>query len=207
MGTGRRIKFYNAGDRIQCTLRYSDPGGHDIHCIANYILDAPQEAFFTVPEETQIGEAIIRLSFDRDIMRDYGGRGVVMIDANYETPEDQDQDDVMPIAASEPQAIDKGRRKWKAYYSKRVEEHLAQCDQMRAAGGVPVKASGAMVRYLRLAGVLDPAERAYEEQKRQTQTLETLNERLDRLEKENKELRAVNEPEPAGAGKGKGKHA
>ena len=189
----REVKFYNAGDRIQSTLRYTDPSGHDIHTIAYWRLDAPEAGFFTVPEETTLSDARIRCNFDRDIVRDYGDRGVIMVDARHVAKEDQDQEDVFPIAATEKLAIEKGKRKWKAYYLKRVEEHLQTCDQMRAAGGVPIKASGAMVRYLKLAGVLDPAERAYEEQKRQTQTLETLNERLDRLERENLHLRATRE--------------
>ena len=196
----RVIRFYNAGDRIQDTLRYSNPTGHDIHVIAMFKLDAPEAAFFDVPEETELEGAVLRHSFDRDIARDYGSRGVIKIDANYKYKGSEEQDDIFPVAKDEKTAIEKGKRLWKVYYLKRVEEHLNQCDQMRAAGGVPVKASGAMVRYLKLAGILDPAERAYEEQKRQTATLETLTERLDRLERENRELRqAQTQAKPAQA--------
>ncbi len=208
MRPNRRVKFYNPGLRIQHTYRYTDPGGHDIHCISIYEMDAPEAGFFDVPEESELGGAVIRHTFDRDIVRDWSGRGVIMIDANYDPKEDRDQDDVYPIAKTEREAIDKGKRKWMQFVQTRVEEHLAQCDQARASGGVPAKASGAMVRYLKIVGILDPAERAYEEQKRQTATLETLTERLDRLEKENRELREEKEMEEATApgpkAKGKG---
>jgi hypothetical protein len=197
----RRIRFYNAGDRIQDTIRYTNPAGHDTHVISMFRLDAPEAGFFDVPEESELEGAVIRHSFDRDILRDYGARGVIMIDANYKHKGTEEQDDVFPVARDDKSAIEKGKRKWTAYYLKRVEEHLNQCDQMRAAGGVPVKASGAMVRYLKLAGILDPAERAYEEQKRQTATLETLNDRLDRLERENKELRQGQQKPAAAAAK------
>jgi len=212
MRVNRRVRFYNPGLRIQHTYRYTDPGGHDIHCLSLYEMDAPEAGFFDVPEESELSGAIIRHTFDRDIIRDWAGRGVVMIDANYEPNESQDQDDAYPMAKDDKAAIAKGKRKWLQFVHTRVEEHLAQCDQARASGGVPAKASGAMVRYLKIEGIVDPAERAYEEQKRQTATLESLTERLDRLERENKELKAREITIAADkieefVGKGKGKTA
>jgi hypothetical protein len=202
----RRIRFYNAGDRILRTLRYTDPTGHDIHCIANYVLDAPAGDFFSIAEETTFGSAIVRLSFDKDIVRDYGARGVVQVDANYEPVPvyetyyeksdihnerplqrqtdkvDHEADDINPYARNDQEAIAKGRRMWKAFVQARVKEFLEQCEMIRAAAGVPRPASGVMLRYLAIAGVTDPSQAMLLEAKKQTEAIETLNERLERLE-------------------------
>lgn len=205
----RTIRFYNAGDRIQTTIRYSNPAGHDIHVIAAYHLDAPPANFFTVPEESELEGGTIRHTFDRDIMRDWGPRGVVMIDANYEPKQDVEQDDVFPIAKDEKSAIDKGKRKWKAFVSDRVKEFLDQCAQVKSVGGVPRGADSTMQRYLKIMGMVDPSEAMLREAQKQTTAVEQLNDRLDRLERENKELREEKELELATApgNKTKGKSA
>jgi hypothetical protein len=192
MRSDRKIRFFNAGDRIQTTLRYSDPGGHDIHCIANWMLDAPQEGFFEVPEEAEIAGAIVRFSFDRDIMRDFGARGVVMIDANYTPQPEQEQDDIFPIAVTEALAREKGARKWKNYVKDRVKEFMDQCEMIRSVAGVPRPATGVMLRYLKIMGMVDPSEAMLRESLKQTSLIETLTERLDRLEAENRGLKAQN---------------
>jgi hypothetical protein len=193
----RKIRFYNAGDRIQTTIRYSDPGGHDIHCIANYLLDAPRENFFDVPEETEIAGAIIRLSFERDIMRDYGARGVIMVDANYKPEGDEEQDDRFPIAQNEQLAEEKGKRKWLLFVKERVKEFMEQCEMIRSVAGVPRPAAGVTLRYLKIMGMVDPSEAMLREAQKQTSLVETLTQRLDRLEEENRKLRAEKtEPDP-----------
>ena len=189
MRLDRKIRFYNAGDRIQAVIRYSDPGGHDIHCIANYMLDAPAQDFFQVPEEAEIAGANVRFSFERDIMRDYGGRGVIMVDANYKPQEEMEADDVFPIAQSDRAAIEKGMRKWMGFVKDRVKEFMDQCEMVRSVAGVPRPATGVMLRYLKLLGMVDPSEAMLRESQKQTKLVETLTERLDRLEADNRKLR------------------
>jgi hypothetical protein len=198
----RKIRFYNAGDRIQTTIRYSDPGGHDIHCIANYLFDAPAGSFFDVPEETEIAGATIRLSFERDIMRDYGSRGVIMVDANYKPEGDEEQDDRFPIAQNDHEAEEKGKRKWLLFVKERVKEFMEQCEMIRSVAGVPRPATGVTLRYLKIMGMVDPSEAMLREAQKQTSLVETLTQRLDRLETRNKELEAekqerkeINKPE------------
>lgn len=206
MQQNRRIRFYNAGDRIQCTLRYSNPAGHDIHVIAQYQMDAPEHGFFSVPEESEIEGATIRHTFDRDIMRDWGARGVILIDANYERRDDREQDDVFPIAKNDESAIEKGQRKWKAFVNERVKEFLEQCAMIKSVGGVPRGADSTMQRYLKIVGMVDPTEAMMREQQKQTSAVESLSERLDRIEKENQELRAERqEPKQEAATAGKRK--
>lgn len=209
---GRQIRFFNAGDRIQATIRYSDPAGHDIHCIASFLLDAPPNGFFLVPEESELGGAMMRHTFDRDIMRDYGPRGVIMIDAKYEAKEDQEQDDVFPIAATNEKAKEKGERKWKQFVKDRVKSFLDQCEEIRSMAGVPRPATGTMLRYLKIMGLVDPSEAMMREAQKQTSLVETLTQRLDRLEAENIKLKADREEREleeatAPTGKGKGKAA
>lgn len=196
----RRVKFYNAGDRIQHTMRYSNPSGHDIHVIAMYRLDAPQGGFFEVPEESEIEGAIVRHTFDRDIARDWGKRGVIRVDANYEAKDDPDQDDVFPAAKTEALAIEKGKRLWKKFVQERVNEFLEYCSNVKSVGGVPRGADSTMQRYLKIVGMVDPTEQMQREAKAQRSDIETLTERLDRLEQENKELKERqqdhNEEEP-----------
>lgn len=212
MREDRKIKFYNAGDRIQTTLRYSIPTGHDIHVIANYTLDAPEAAFFTVPEESEVDGATIRHSFDRDIMRDYGERGVILVDANHQAKEDFDQEEVFPIANSNEAAKEKGKRKWMKFVNARVKDFLDQCDTIKSVGGVPRAATGVTLRYLRIAGVLDPSDAALREYQKQGTLVEDLQktikkqqETLDMLLADRTKPDEAEEPEAVGAGKAKGK--
>jgi hypothetical protein len=192
----RKIRFFNAGDRIQTTIRYSDPGGHDMHCIANYSLDAPRESFFEVPQETEMQGATIRLSFERDIMRDYGARGVIMVDANYQVEGEEEQDDRIPIAQTDQAAEEKGKRKWAFFVKERVKEFMEQCEMIRSVAGVPRPATGVTLRYLKIVGMVDPSEVMLREAQKQTSLVETLTQRLDRLEAENRELRGeYNKPQ------------
>lgn len=233
----RRVQFFNAGDRIQATMYFSDPGGHDIHCICYFALDAPMEGFFTVPEESRVGDAIIRSTFDRDIMRDYGNRGVIRVDANYKPPmvqetyydrDDRDQefprsrdtdqinheaDDLNPIAATEKLAQEKGARIWKAWCQKRVTEFMEQCENIRLVGGVPRPASGAVLRYLKVCGMVDPSAAMLREAQKQATVTEELQgqvkdlqDKLNRLlDGQSDQKEPAKELEMAGAGKGAGK--
>ena len=210
----RRFKLYNAGDRIQTTFCYSNPNGHDDHCICRFALDAGAQAVFTLPEMIDLGGVIVHVHFADDVMRDFGQRGVIMIDANYEAPKkrheetgeptgevDAEADDNVPIAATLELAKAKGERKWREHIDKSVRAYLDQCEQIRSAGGVPVAASGAVKRFLKLAGIVDPADAMLIEARKQVnatealqQTIKELTERLARVERQS-------EPQPTGARK------
>lgn len=187
--SSRRSKLYNAGDRIQNTLFFSNPEGHDVHCICRYGLDAPAGKVFTIPEMILLGSAVLHVQFVDDILRDYGARGVILIDANYEPPLKRDDetgeplkpaqiDEVadadIPIACNEIEAQVKGKKRWAEYIDKAVRSYLDQCEQIRSAGGVPIAASGWMKRALQLAGIIDPAEAMMVESKKQTSLVEEL---------------------------------
>lgn len=235
--TQRKVRFFNAGDRIQVPLLYSNPDGHDIHVLCRYNLDAPAQGEFRVPEVIQVGMAQVHVNFAADISRDFGDRGVILIDANYEPPrqtrevstengteyvvDDQSQidteaDDKIPVAATLEAAKKKGVTMWRAYIETKVRAHMEQCEQIRAAGGVPIAASGQMKRWLKLAGYSDPAEAMLLESKRQTSALESIRDEgkkaSDAKDAEIAELRQmvkdlaqkvdkVTEPELAGAKK------
>lgn len=191
----RKVRFYNGGDRIQQTLRFSNPDGYDPHVLSFYMLDAPAQGAFEVPEIMHVGLADVPVNFAADISRDFGDRGVILIDASYEPPRqtreiatengteyvvdeqsqiDTEADDKIPVAATLEAAKKKGVTMWRAYIETKVRAHMEQCEQIRAAGGVPIAASGQMKRWLKLAGYSDPAEAMLLESKRQTSALEAI---------------------------------
>jgi hypothetical protein len=238
----RKYKFYNAGDRIQNPLLYSNPDSHDIHVLCRFNLDAPAEGVFFVPEVIQVGMAEVHVNFAADITRDYGSRGVILIDANYEPPRkqrevttengteyvidedspiDEEADAIMPVARNVDEAKKKGKALWGQFIQLIVTRHMEQCEQIRAAGGVPIAATGVIKRALKLAGYTDPAEHMLLESRKQTQALEQIRDQAKK-EGEDKDARIARlealveslvadkkketpEPELAGAGKGKTK--
>lgn len=234
--SSRRFKLFNAGDRIQQTLRYSNPNGHDTHCICLYSLDAPAGKLFTVPEMIDVQGAVVHVHFVDDIIRDFGTRGVILIDAAFDPPlryaeDGQPTDEIdaeawaaIPVARTEEEAKTKGQAAWKVYIDVVVRAYLDQCEQIRAAGGVPIAASGWTKRALLLAGMVDPAEAMLIESKRQTSAIDKLQETIAAQAEQNKAQqkqidlllqcdqtreaeRSTNkpakEPELAGAAKGK----
>lgn len=160
IGIARPHKLYNAGDRISETMAYSLPDGHDIHCTARWRLEAPAHSFFEVPQELRVGEARIAVNFLEVIMRDdrLGRRGVIWVDANWKRPEDAEEAEKVPVAASDKEAVAKGERLWKAHLLAVAQAHIDQCNQIRAAGGVPLAAQGFTKRALREVGFVDPSE-------------------------------------------------
>ena len=55
-----KIRFYNAGDKFSETFTYSLPDGHDVHCVARHLVDAPPGGFFQVPLDIEVGLGGIR---------------------------------------------------------------------------------------------------------------------------------------------------
>lgn len=154
--------------------------------MCRFALDAPAGAVFTVPETVMVGDAVVHVHFADDVLRDFGARGVILIDANYEPPLktseegsptneiDLEADAKIPIACNEQEAKTKGLARWKEYIDKNVRAYLDQCEQIRSAGGVPIAASGWIKRALNLAGITDPAEAMLIESKKQTSVIEKL---------------------------------
>lgn len=151
--------FYNGGDRISEALQYSLPDGHDIHCTARWPMEAPEKDFFQVPKLLLIGGARVSIPFVETILRSdrFGGRGVILVDANWEAPEDPEEAEKMPVATSRDSAVAKGKRHWDGYVKKVAQQWIDECNEARSRGGVPRAASGFVVRALKLCGLADPA--------------------------------------------------
>ena len=191
----RKFKMFNAGDRITETLLFSNPDGHDIHVICRYGFDAPANNFVFVPEMIKVLNAEVHVQFVDDILKNFADRGVVLIDPTHEPPLvhedvydektgetkrvatkqiDQEADDAIPLARSDDEARAKSTRKWLKFCDTKVREHLEQCQQIRASGGVPLAASGFVKRALKIQKITDPAEAMIVEAQKQTSALESL---------------------------------
>lgn len=157
--TEEKHLLYNGGDRISEVLPYSLPDGHDIHCTARWAMEAPEKEFFQVPKVIVIGGARISVPFIETILRTdrYGGRGVVLVNANWEPGEDPEAAEKMPVAQTREAAIAKAGRHWDAYVKKVAQQWIDECNEARSRGGVPRAASGFVVRALKLCGLIDPA--------------------------------------------------
>ena len=156
-----KIKFYNAGDKISETLAYSLPDGHDVHCIARHLVEAPPAGFFQVPLDIEVGQATIRVEFYKDLMRRFGDRGMIMVDPTQdeESIAERDENAVWaPVAATDKQAVAKGKLKWLEYLEGIVTRHVEQCESIRAAGGAPLAAKGMTKRAFVLLGKQDPSD-------------------------------------------------
>ncbi len=157
--TNRSHRLYNAGDRITEAMTYSLPDGHDIHCIARWQMDAPEHDFFSVPQELVIAGARVQVNFLETLLRDdrLGRRGVIWVDANWESPDDEHEAEMTPVAKNDKDAIAKGARRWKDYLVSVAQAHIDSCNQIRSKGGVPLEAQGFTKRALREVGWVDPA--------------------------------------------------
>lgn len=151
--------FYNGGDRISESLAYSLPDGHDIHCTARWAMEAPEKEFFQVPKILVISGARVSVPFVETILRTdrYGGRGVVLIDANWEPDGDAEAAEKMPVAKTREAAIAKAGRHWDGYVTKVAQQWIDECNECRSRGGVPRAASGFVLRALKLRNIVDPA--------------------------------------------------
>jgi hypothetical protein len=157
--TDQKHRLYNAGDRIVERLHYSVPDGHDIHVVAAWQLDAPSKEFFEVPQMVTVGDGQVPVQFARLLMRPdrYGGRGVVLLDANWKRPLSDEEAEDTPIAATEKEAIAKANRHLEHWEKSLVQAHIDQCNAIRTAGGVPMQAKDFIARLLRKYSVADPA--------------------------------------------------
>ncbi len=159
-----KIRMYNAGDRIKEPISFSIPDTYgDVHAIARWELDAPAQSFFSVPTEMRLGQGEkIKVEFPYDVARKFGVRGVVLIDEDEYG--DKDIPDNQPFAATDEQAIEKGKSLWNAYLSEIARAHLDVCAAARAVGGAPRAAQGFTKRALKLMGQPDPGEHIFSQQ-------------------------------------------
>lgn len=157
------VRFYNAGNRIDETLRFSQPEGGDIHFIGYWPLRAPKEGWFEVPSELELQNTTIAVQFTRDIKQKFGPRGVVLLDPRWD-PAKEDPDGELwkyPLAPTEELVIQRADALWKIYLRKIVEGHLADCQSAMAAGGAPRAAAGFTKSALNLLGIKDPGEQYF----------------------------------------------
>ena len=195
--TLRPHRLYNAGDRITEAMTYSLPDGHDIHCIARWLMDAPERDFFTVPQELVISGARVQVNFLETLLRDdrFGRRGIIWVDGNFEPPADEQEAELVPIAKTDKEAVAKGGRRWKDYLLSVAQAHIDSCNQIRAKGGVPLEAQGFTKRALREIGWVDPATAVL----LQAQSSKTESASVEELKRQVEELTALvkGQPKPA----------
>ncbi len=172
------MKLYNAGDRINEVLNFTLPDGHDIHVLGKWHMDAPEQSFFEVPEEMQVGMASVRVEFARDIVAKFGDRGVVLVDKNRDP---QTIPPAEPIASSEQQAKEKGEAAWKAYLRKVAQAYLDEAAAIRAAGGAARAPQGFTKRALKLLNIMDPTEEVFVKAGQQQSEVDALKTELAEL--------------------------
>jgi hypothetical protein len=166
-----KYEFYNAGHRIQESMRFSissssagfNADGNDTQSIGYWTLDARKEDFFFVPSEIASGNEILRVNFAQDIKRRFGKQGVVLIDPKH-NPEKEDPEEVVskyPVAPDREAAVARGEAIWLLHLRKIVEGHLADCQNAMAAGGAPRATAGFTKKAFKLLGIADPGEQYF----------------------------------------------
>lgn len=180
MGILQKTRMFNAGERIVDTFIYTLEDGHDPHCVARWVMDAPANDFFDIPDTLSIRDMRISVHFvDTALMR-FADRGIIAIDANYDQPADPEEDKRQPIANTDAAAAVKGKERWKDYYMAAARAHIEQCQNCRAANMPPVPASGFTKRALVLAGLIDPADAFIQAAQTKSDDITELKKQLDR---------------------------
>jgi hypothetical protein len=155
----RGNRFFNAGDRLSEPLAYTMPGGADIHCIAKFMIDAPENSFFYVPTELKLAADNTRVpvDFSTTITEKFGKRGVILLDEDFEEDDENGQTLTIPVAKDDESARIKGKQLWEEYLDDICRKHHEDCQRVRAQGGFPREADGFTKRALKLRGWDDPA--------------------------------------------------
>lgn len=157
-----QVRFYNAGNKIEEHMKFSQPEGGDIHFIAYWLLVAPKESWFEVPTEIDVRGLGIAVSFAKDIQQRFGARGVVRLDPAWdEAKAEGSEPEKFPLAANEEAAIEKAGILWKRYLKRVATEHLNDCDNIKTAGGTPRAAGGFTKFALETLGIQDPYDRYF----------------------------------------------
>ncbi len=155
------ITFYNPGMRICERLAFDHPTNDvkNVNLIAYYLVDAPQESFFTLPTQIPVStvdgeERMVSVDFAKRFQNSYRDYGVVRIDAKRKNVNPDDN-----IAANEKEAREKGDRLWRDFLEAKAREHIANVDQAVAAGVVPMRAKGVYAHALKVLRMQDPADK------------------------------------------------
>jgi hypothetical protein len=183
-------RLYNAGERISEKLHYTIPGTEPFNAVAGWMLEAPERDFFTIPEVLIIGDARVYPRFAELVLRDdrFGARGVVLVDANWKEPEDEEAASKIPIATNDKAAIAKAGVILERYERSCIQAWVDQVAEIRAGNGRQRQAQGLVARLLKKYNVEDPAavklvlgsEQASDVQ-RLTQLVEKQQEQIDEL--------------------------
>jgi hypothetical protein len=162
------FRFYNAGSKIDELFPFSLPDGPDIHVLGKWSFVAPKQSWFEVPNELVLNSgATVAVKFAEDIRRNYGKRGVVMLDPRW-NPEKEDEDKPLqfyPVAPTEEAVVARAEKLWDNYLEEICKAHFEDVQNAMSAGGAPRAARGYTARALKLKGYADPAERYFLAQK------------------------------------------
>ena len=156
-------RFYNAGDKIDETFRFSDPEGGDIHFLGFWPFKIGREEWIDVPTEMDFRNGTISVQFVRDIKQKFGLRGVVMLDTRWDPAKEDPEAELIkyPFAPSEGLVVQRAKDLWTLYLRKVAEGHLSDCQAAMAAGGAPRAATGFTRRALKLLNIQDPGEQYF----------------------------------------------
>ena len=181
------VTLYNAGDRIKESIKFTKKNSKEdfkqFNWLAYWQIDAPAEAFFSLPDEIKIEASPLApasrlpVSFAEDMAKKHGHKGVVAVIPERATPVDDNE----PYAATKEEAKEKAERLWREHLVKTVEDHIAMCAMQRAAGAAPHAASHFTARAFKLTRMVDPGQLLFET--RQSET-DKLREKSDKDDKE-----------------------
>jgi hypothetical protein len=157
-----KIKFYNAGDKIEEPISFSLPANHgDAHATGRWNMLAPA-AFFFVPTEIKLVDGTqnpMRLRHDhrtqvRHSRCDHDRRRT-RIGRWRGQPHHPRRAAVRSHGCAGCQ--EKGKEFWKKYLEGIANVHIEECQRARASGGFGREASGFTKRAFKLLGWRDPA--------------------------------------------------
>lgn len=156
------MKFYNPGTKIEDTLRFDHPTNDPKYQnnISYYKLVAEPQSFFEVPETIEIktdtgSELTVPVRFAPQIKLDYKSYGLIQINPKLDASKIHPDDN---LAANEKDAKEKGDRLWQEYIVEKAREYILQVEQVRAMGGVPMRAKGVYAHALKSLNMTDPAD-------------------------------------------------
>lgn len=158
------VKFYNPGPKIKETLRFDHPTNDPKYQnnVSYWDMVAPEKDFFEVPTivdfQTAEGATVsVPVYFAPRIKEDYKTYGFIKIDTKFVESEANSGDNV---AKDEKTAKVKGDQRYGDYMLDKAREWILNVERIRAAGGVPNRASGVFAHALKAVGMSDPADPA-----------------------------------------------
>lgn len=206
-----KIRFYNAGDMIQDRFAFTLPDGPDIHASGFAEVKLNPKSFSEIETEYRVGPAVVRLQLDQDVLRRYGKRGVVLVDANLD-PKKIGEDE--PLALSDSDAEERGARLWLLYLREIVMRHEEENALVRSQGGARRSPGGFTRRAYKLLGLKVPGDEVLQAAAAAAGGAQPSNAKVEALEREMQELRALlaalgspapaSQPAAPSGGKGRG---